>query len=338
MASRLPRISSSRHRRACQPTPVSRRSATTGRPTHVLHVVHHEYDVTFNDKAGTSTWTGVNVGPPTAATPQASTRSGYTDSTTGRTFVKPTAVPVQRRCLHRQRLPEHQPMKVAAAASTASTTRRSAAARTQGTSGLTATRTPFTTARRHRHLCWATPRARGATTAASRSHPMPVWTARARSARTRAGRAGWHCLPADGNCHGQVRRRRFTDAGKTWDDSQGPGRSTPRATVVSAVPMAPCTRVGRRHRSPMVAISQNRARLEGRQHRDGKQRTQTPSSPRLVIAGDGNRGVRLPRHLDTGLGRRRTRSERARTARSSSVDLAHVRLDDVRPRCTLEQR
>jgi hypothetical protein len=47
----------------------------------------HEYDVAFNDKAGTSTWTPVNVNPPNGSNITSLDPIGFTDSVTGRSFV-----------------------------------------------------------------------------------------------------------------------------------------------------------------------------------------------------------------------------------------------------------
>jgi hypothetical protein len=47
----------------------------------------HEYDVAFNDKAGTSAWTPVNVDPPNGSNLTTLDPIGFTDSVTGRTFV-----------------------------------------------------------------------------------------------------------------------------------------------------------------------------------------------------------------------------------------------------------
>jgi hypothetical protein len=47
----------------------------------------HEYDVKFNDTAGTSTWTGVNVKPPNGSNLTSLDPIGFTDSVTGRSFV-----------------------------------------------------------------------------------------------------------------------------------------------------------------------------------------------------------------------------------------------------------
>jgi hypothetical protein len=47
----------------------------------------HEYDVAFNDKAGTSTWKPVNVNPPNGSNITSLDPIGFTDSVTGRTFV-----------------------------------------------------------------------------------------------------------------------------------------------------------------------------------------------------------------------------------------------------------
>ena len=46
-----------------------------------------EYDVAFNDKAGTSRWTPVNVGSPNGSNITSLDPIGFTDSVTGRTFV-----------------------------------------------------------------------------------------------------------------------------------------------------------------------------------------------------------------------------------------------------------